>query len=199
MLGNKKLGIMKKITFLVALLVATITTAQETFIVDWDQTVGGDGTFTIAVADTVLWVWANGNPHSVTSTGGTESFDSTVLTGMGTEFSFTFNTPGATEYVCDIHAIMTGTITVEQTMGVDEKFARNVQIYPNPVEDELNIMSLYQLKEYVIHDMNGKKVGWGLGEGTYTALNTSYLKAGVYFLTATSEEGLQTTKKIIKK
>lgn len=190
---------MKKITLMVALLVASITTAQDTFTVDWDQMVGGDGTFTIAVGDTVLWVWANGNPHSVTTTGGTESFDSTILTGMGTEFEFTFTAPGSTDYVCDVHAIMTGTITVEQTMGVDEKFAINVQIYPNPVGDELNIMSLYQLKGYEIYDVYGKKVGWGTGEGTYTALNTSYLKAGVYFLTATSEEGLQTTRKIIKK
>jgi plastocyanin len=191
---------MKKITLLAALLVATITTAQETFTVNWDQSVGGNGTFIIEVGDTVLWSWANGNPHSVTSTSGTESFDSGILTGMGTEFEFTFSTPGSTDYQCDVHPSMVGTITAEiPIMGVDEKFAINVQIYPNPVHDELNIMSLYQLKGYEIHDVYGKKVGWGAGEGTYTALNISYLKAGVYFLSATSAEGLQTTKKIIKK
>ena len=190
---------MKKITFLVLIMATWITSAQETFTVDWDQSVGGDGTFTIAVGDTVLWVWANGNPHSVTSTSGTETFDSTVLTGMGTEFELIFNAPGVTNYQCNVHSNMVGAITVEQTMGVDEKFARNVQVYPNPMENELSIMSLYQVEGYEIFDMNGKKVGWGAGDGTYTSLNVSYLKAGVYFLKATSVEGLQTTKKIIKK
>ena len=191
---------MKKITLLCAILVAVSTTAQTTFDVAWDQMVGADGTFTVEAGDTVRWTWNNGNPHSVTSIAGTETFDSGVISGMGTEFEFTFSSPGATDYQCDVHFnSMTGTITVLQTMGVDEKFAVNVQMYPNPVEDEMVIKSLYHLANYEIFDMYGKKVSWGNGNANYTSLNIAHLDAGVYFLKVTSEEGLQTTKKMVKK
>lgn len=192
-----KIGIL-----LCALLFTLNGIAQDTFTLDWEQGVnGGDASFTLAVGDEIIWTWANGNPHSVTSLpGSAENFDSTILTGMGTEFSKTFTVVGSSDYQCDVHPLsMFGTITVEAVMGVEDKFARNVQMYPNPVIDEMTIASLYQLKSYEIHDVYGKKVGWGNGEGNYTMLSTAYLNAGVYFITATSEEGLQTTKKIIKK
>ena len=192
---------MRKITFIAVLLLAMAATAQTTFTLDWEQGVmGGDASFTVAVGDEITWTWSNGNPHSVTSLpGSTETFDSGIITGLGTTFSKTFMVAGSNDYQCDVHpSNMFGTITVEPALGVDEKFARNVQMYPNPVSDALTIASLYQLKSYEIHDVYGKKVGWGQGEGNFTVLSTSYLNAGVYFLTATSEEGLQTTKKIIK-
>lgn len=193
---------MKKITLLAVLMIAGMMSAQTTFPLDWEQGVmGGDASFTVAVGDTVEWTWSNGAPHTVTSlAGATEAFDSGVLTGMGTTFAYTFLSPGSNDYQCDVHpSNMFGTITVEQTMGVQEKFARNVQMYPNPVDDAMTIASLYQLESYEIYDVYGKKVGWGQGEGNFTVLNTSYLKSGVYFLTATSQEGLQTTKKMIKR
>ena len=191
---------MKKITLLAALLVATITVAQETFPVDWDQSVGANASFTIQTGDSVLWTWNNGNMHSVTSTGGTETFDSGIITGEGTEFMFTFNTVGTTDYRCDVHTTsMVGTITVEMALSVEEKFQRNITFYPNPMEDHLVIASLYKLTAYEIYDVSGKKVSWGQGEGNFTNLSTSYLNAGVYFVRATLKEGFTTTKKIIKK
>ena len=193
---------MKKITLLIAVLFTFTLSAQTTFNLDWEQGVmGGSASFTVEVGDEIIWTWSNGVPHSVTSLpGSAENFDSGILTGMGTTFAKTFTVVGESDYQCDVHpSNMFGTITVEAVMGVDEKFSRNVQIYPNPVINEMTIASLYQLKSYEIHDVYGKKVGWGNGEGNYTVLSTSYLNAGVYFITATSEEGLKTTKKIIKK
>ncbi len=193
---------MKKITLLFATLLATVSiNAQTTFDLDWQNGVNGAAaSFTIEVGDAIHWIWANGLPHSVTSqVGSTETFDSGVITGMGTEFTHTFILVGENDYNCVIHILtMFGTITVEAVMSVQDKFERNIKFYPNPVEDELTIASLYQFDRYEIYNISGRKLGEGIGEGTYTHLNTSYLPSGMYFVRVTADN-LQATIRIIKK
>jgi len=193
---------MKKITLLFAmLLAATGVNAQTTFDLDWEQGVSGAAaSFTIAVGDAVRWTWANTVPHSVTSqAGSTETFDSGILTGMGTQYTYTFTQVGENPYDCVVHpASMFGTITVEEAMSVQDKFERNIQFFPNPVEDELTIQSLYQFDKYEIYNIEGRKLGEGLGEGTYTHLSTSYLPSGVYFVRVTADE-LNATIRIVKR
>jgi plastocyanin len=192
---------MKNIIFLLFVFSLTFASAQTTFDLDWEQGVNGaSASFTIEVGDTMRWTWSNGVPHSVTSLGGSvETFDSGILTGAGTEYSYTFTVEGENPYECVVHPLqMFGTITVEPKLSVDDKFARNVQFYPNPVEDQLTIASLYHLDTYEIYNMNGKKVGWGVGEGTYTYLETSYLKSGMYFVKVKSGD-LEAMLQIIKK
>jgi plastocyanin len=192
---------MKKIIILLFVFSLTFASAQTTFDLDWEQGVNGaSASFTIEVGDTMRWTWANGLPHSVTSLGGSaETFDSGVITGAGTEYSYTFTVEGENPYECVVHPLqMFGTITVEPKLSVDDKFARNVQFYPNPVEDQLTIASLYHLDTYEIYSMSGKKVGWGIGEGTYTYLETSYLKSGMYFVKVKSGD-LEAMLQIIKK
>ncbi len=183
------------------LLAATGINAQTTFDLDWEQGVNGaSASFTIAVGDAVRWTWANGVPHSVTSQAGSvETFDSGILTGQGTQYTYTFTVVGENPYDCVVHPTnMFGTITVEETMSVQDRFARNIQFYPNPVEDEMTIASLYQFDKYEIYNIEGRKLGEGLGEGTYTQLNTSYLPSGVYFVRVTADE-LSATIRIVKR
>ncbi len=192
---------MKKITFLLLTLLSTVAiNAQTTFDLDWEQGVNGAlASFTIEVGDAVRWTWANTVPHSVTNkAGSTENFDSGILTGMGTQYTYTFTLVGENEYDCVVHpASMFGTITVVPVLSVQDKFERNLQFYPNPVNDELTIASLYQFDNYEIFDITGKKVGQGLGEGTFTTLNVSYLTTGTYFMKVTAGD-LQTTIKLVK-
>jgi plastocyanin len=65
---------------------------------------------TINVGDTVRWTWADEMSHSVN--GGV--FNSGILTGLGTTFSHTYDTPDSgLAYVCDVHGFsMQGIITV---------------------------------------------------------------------------------------
>ncbi|MCH2488826.1 MAG: T9SS type A sorting domain-containing protein [Flavobacteriales bacterium] len=193
---------MRKITSIIAtVLMVSAGYAQNTFELDWEQGVNGaSASFTVEIGDTVRWTWANGAPHSVTSQpGSAQVFDSGVITGMGTEYEVTFVTDGENTYLCEVHpGSMFGTITVEPELSVQDKFERNVKFYPNPVDDELTIASLYRLDAYEIYTITGKKVGQGAGEGTYTHLNTSYLESGVYFVKVTSE-GLTATLRLIKR
>jgi len=192
---------MKKIILLFTALLATVAiNAQTTFDLDWEQGVNGaTASFTIEVGDAMRWTWANSVPHSVTSlAGSTETFDSGILTGMGTQFSWTFTAVGSNDYEFVVHPLnMFGTITVEAVMSVQDKFERNIKFYPNPVEDELTIASLFQFDTYEIYNIAGRKLGQGVGEGTYTHLNTSYLPSGMYFVRVTADN-LQATIRIIK-
>lgn len=191
---------MKKITLLVTLLIATISTGQTTFPLDWmlNQT---DLDLTIAQGDTVEWTWQDGITHTVSSLAGSqEDFDSGEITGIGQTFSVTFTEVGTNDYQCNIHpGSMNGTIFVEASLGIDQKFIKNLQVFPNPTENELKVFSLFKIESYTIYDFAGRKIISGNGGGNFTILDTSVLNSGVYFVSLTSEEGLQATKKIVKK
>lgn len=195
------MNVMKKITLLMFALIGPMVFGQMTFDLDWEIGVSGAAaSFTIETGDTMRWTWADALPHSVTNQAGSqETFDSGILTGSGTEFSYTFTEEGTNPYQCDVHpGSMFGTITVEAPLSIDDKFASNIQFFPNPVEAQLTIVSLYRVDSYSIHDISGRLVGQGAGNGTYTQINSSNLETGMYFVTVISGD-LQATLQVIKK
>ena len=66
----------------------------------------------IKVGDTVAWTNKDSAPHTVTSTGGPESFNSDTLQ-KGGSFEHKFTQPGTYTYKCSIHPSMTATVVVE--------------------------------------------------------------------------------------
>jgi hypothetical protein len=190
---------MKKITLLLVALSASIASAQTTFDLLWRVGIDPvDVSITVEPGDTVRWTWDDGLPHSVTSESGSqESFDSGVLTGSGTQYSYTFTQVGINDYKCDVHSAMTGTITVEQLVGIDEKFRKNIKFYPNPVSTRLTVTSLYKLDTYKIYDVLGKTVAQGVATGNITDIDMSSLQSGIYFVNAISGD-LQSTFKVTK-
>ena len=73
----------------------------------------------ITAGDTVTWNWVGSLPHTVTQCNDTFTcpqaggFDSGTLTGSGSTFSQTFNTPGSFAYQCQIHGTgMRGRVVV---------------------------------------------------------------------------------------
>lgn len=79
----------------------------------------------------------------------------------------------------------------------DEKLARSVKIYPNPVDDVLTIYSeMVPIEKVEVFSILGKKVK----ESTtnFHAIAMDNFATGVYFLRIYSEHGL-TTRKLIKK
>jgi plastocyanin len=70
---------------------------------------------TVTAGRQVRWTWTSTGsiPHSVHSTGSPSFTSSSTLTGNGSVYTFTFNTPGVYTYDCAVHgAGMAGTITV---------------------------------------------------------------------------------------
>jgi plastocyanin len=66
------------------------------------------GTKTIATGTSLVWSNTGALPHTVTKSG---SFDSGILM-PGDTYRRTFNTPGTYDYICTLHAGMTGTVVV---------------------------------------------------------------------------------------
>ena len=71
----------------------------------------GPDDVTIATGGTVRWVWQS-NPHTVTPAGHTEWTEAT-LDGPGDVFEHVFDTPGTYQYLCEVHAGMTGVVRVQ--------------------------------------------------------------------------------------
>lgn len=191
---------MKKILLFLFVLSSIAISAQTTFDISWVLNVG-PADLTIDQGDTVRWTWGDGIPHSVTSLpGSTESFDSGIQTGMGFEFSYTFTQVGDNDYQCDVHpANMFGTITVEEILSVDDKFALNLNVYPNPASDLLNVTSLFQLDGYSIYSVSGQLVSKGDLSGNVETLDVASLLPGVYFVRLISGDLSHTTKIVITK
>lgn len=192
---------MKKIKlFLLTVLTASMATAQTTFDLDWFVGVpSANVSISVEIGDTVRWTWTDEVPHSVTSESGSqEDFDSGILTGSGSQFSYTFTEMGVNDYKCDVHSAMEGTITVEQTASIEDKFRKNISFYPNPVSNKLTVASLYKLDSYQIYSILGKVVAQGAANGNITEIDLSKLESGMYFINATSGE-LNSTFKVIKR
>jgi plastocyanin len=67
---------------------------------------------TINIADSVEWTNQDSTTHTVTDTGGPESYDSGDMAN-GNTFTFTFNIPGDYPYACNKHpSTMTGVVHV---------------------------------------------------------------------------------------
>ena len=95
------------------------------------------------------------------------------------------------------NAIWIDALTINRTLSTDAFFKDNLEIYPNPTSNIININSKNNLKIEAIQitDMNGRIIKET--KGATNTINTSEFKTGVYFLKITTNLGTGTTK-IIK-
>jgi len=79
-------------------------------------------------------------------------------------------------------------------VGIDENSKVGVMVYPNPVQDFLNIKTNGTITSVKITDFNGKVVY----NGAASKINISNLNAGVYMVQTTTEAGVSNIKFIKK-
>lgn len=97
----------------------TFTATGEEIPTTSDVAVGDDffqpATIQVAAGTTVTWTWnAGATSHSVQSVGSPGFTSSAIMTGGGSSYSVTFNTPGTYHYDCAVHgAAMSGTVIVQ--------------------------------------------------------------------------------------
>lgn len=177
--------------------------------VSWDVEVGGGGIgnpspyyspqfFTIAVGDTVRWNRVQGS-HNVdgrisTFPSNLEDFFSGQPANSWMEFEHVFTLAGVYDYECgqEGHAdTQFGTITVESVpTGIEENTIVDFYIYPNPVEDELNILTESPLTEIQILDVS-RNISLTIepsAENGVHVVNTSVLSSGIYFVIVHTHE-----------
>jgi hypothetical protein len=85
-------------------------------------------------------------------------------------------------------------------LGLDNQYLKNgISIYPNPVENILNIQSNSKIESVSIFTLDGRKVyDKNHYQSTDISVNLSNLKHGFYIVTITDETKKTISKKIIK-
>ena len=98
----------------------------------------------------------------------------------------------------DFSGMTYGEVNVDfnPTASVDDVFASNVSIYPNPAKEFVNISSSVEINKIEVYNLLGKKVSSSSNLINNT-LDISNLSKGMYLLKLTSEKGTA-TKKIVK-
>lgn len=86
-------------------------------------------------------------------------------------------------------------MSITDNLNINSFTAKDINIYPNPSSDFINVESNLEDLEYEIFDINGKLVMKTSGQ----TINLSSLSSAVYFLKITNSNNQSFTKKIIKK
>lgn len=176
--------------------------AQTTHDLNWYSGIGSNVNLTIDIGDTVRWTWTSIN-HTVTSeAGSTETFDSGFLGPIGSTFSHTFTLEGSNDYYCSIHGAlsMSGTITVQNSLGVNDETFANFKMFPNPTNStlQLDFPSHINKGAITVFDVLGKELLTKKFEATnQVELDVSYWSKGVYLIKVKSEN-LSQTKQFVK-
>lgn len=175
--------------------------AQTTYNLDWALNINGAAaSLTIEPGDTVEWTWVDNLQHNVASTAtAQESFNSGLIQGQGSTWSYTFTEVGVNNYVCTPHSSsMFGAITVEEALSIDDKFARNIVYTLAQSTNRLRIQSLMPIDELVIYNLLGVPQIRVSVRDQFTEIDMSALVSGVYLVKATSQKA-QTTFKVVKR
>ena len=81
--------------------------------------------------------------------------------------------------------------------SVQEHKLISLNIYPNPVHDQLTIAG-ENIQQVSITNALGQIVHWQKISQEKTVINMSVLNAGVYFVMITDKQGVKVTKKVVK-
>jgi len=113
-----------------------------------------------------------------------DGYNDLLITGLGDN-----NTAVAKLYINNIGVL-----------NVDNKESFKFKIYPNPVQDFLNIESFSNdnLKSFEIYGINGSLIKQNIIQSN-SSIDVSFLSSGVYILSITTEEGNVNRIKFIKK
>jgi len=152
------------------------------------------------------WNWGDGSPHDTTTypshTYAVGGFYSICLTLT--------DSTGCTSHYCntdslarmDVSNAMVYVNVVSPSGIPDINSANSYSVYPNPVKDELYIMTnnnQASIERIEIYDLVGEVVfQQTLVAGNKTVFDVHSLPAGIYFIVAIDRENNSVTKKIIK-
>ena len=192
--------IMKQKLLFLSLLISSFVFSQTTHQYPWNMQ-STNQTINIEIGDTVVWTWTDGLTHNLISTGGVETFNSGYH-GQGHVFSHTFTLVGSTTFTCSPHASMYGVVNVTDPLSVNEYNIIQLDVYPNPAIDMVNIKlnTLNEDADLEIYNMLGKVVMQKSYDFNAESLSidVSQFTTGVYILKVSNSESTS-YKRFIKK
>ncbi len=183
--------------------IAISMNAQTTHNLDWFAGIGSNVDLTIQTGDTVIWTWTSPN-HTVENVPGNsvENFNSGFLGPIGSTFSYTFTVVGDNDYFCGIHGAgsMSGTITVEDNLSIDDHDIDSFKLIFNTSEQLLVIQLNQQLVSgtITIIDMAGRTtMAQKLNNQDSASIDVSALANGNYIINIESNT-IKQSKQFLK-
>ncbi|TRW23341.1 T9SS type A sorting domain-containing protein [Flavobacterium zepuense] len=176
---------MKKQLLFAMLLATGAMSAQMTHLIPWFMGVPSTETIIeVNSGDIVTWTWDDNLPHTVTTdAGGAESFASDMLTGDDQEFSHTFTVEGSTSYACEVHPMMTGTITtVGSTAAIGDVTVADFDFYPNPATDNVTVSGKEIINRVQLFDVTGRQLLDNTATTNSVKIYLNGFSSGTYFL-----------------
>lgn len=178
--------------------------AQTTYDLIWERDfLSPASDLTIEVGDTVRWTWTDEN-HTVENVVGSsvETFTSGFMGPVGSVWSYTFTVVGDNDYFCGIHGAddMSGTITVEPALSVEDFNLANFSISPNPTTSfiTLNLPSNFNTSHIELFNVLGEKViSKKLVNTDVSQIDLSFLTSGLYIIRINNREQ-SLSKRIVK-
>ena len=148
------------------------------------HTIGFTYTGTTAGLDSLVWNYGDG-----TSGSGTSALHTYTATGTYTVCVTAYSSCG-NDVAC--HTV------VVSTMGVAALSLADVQVYPNPVSDELHIVGVPENTSYRLLNITGVLIQQGTLEEGRNTLSMKGFESGVYVLEMTGVDGVRETVRVVK-
>ena len=174
-------------------------------------------TFTAVLVSSIS-VQGAGNATTITTAGGTLQMGATVLPANAADDTYSWSVANGTgSATIDANGLLTaltdGTVTVtatandasgetatmvvtisSQTLGLNELSLNKVNIYPNPVQNELFVeVKNEKITKIDIIDFSGKVIK-SIANSTTKSIDVSELKQGIYVLKVSTETGVSTNR-----
>jgi len=171
---------------------ATFMNAQNHSIAWASNTPAEQFSLTIEVGDSITWVCSDFFPHSIVSTGGTETFNSGPL--YLNSFTHQFETVGETTYWDGtFRSQMQGTITVTAVAGVKDVKSTTFSVYPNPTNDIVTLKSNKLIDAITIYDMTGRQLFTTKTGANMVNVSMAGYPAGTYMVKANAGDTVKTS------
>lgn len=92
------------------------------------------------------------------------------------------------------------TITLESTLGITTETVQNAIVYPNPAQNQVNVITGFDNGSVVINSVTGQVVANGTIVNGDSKIDVSNLNNGIYIYTIRNEEGavVKTNKLVIR-
>lgn len=89
-------------------------------------------------------------------------------------------------------------IFVGEGTSINDLELSEVKVFPNPVENMLNVSSVEAFDRVIIKDISGRKVKSITNKGVSASINVEQLPEGVYFVNLMNENQLVGFSKVVK-
>jgi hypothetical protein len=88
---------------------------------------------------------------------------------------------------------------ISYSTGIDDVLAKELKLYPNPVNDILHLANLNKVKQIRVYNLNGRAIKAIDSPNTNEDLNLGNLASGMYLFVFQLEDGSTLTRKVMKK